>query len=221
MSLNDRMRAKAAYKMIWCDGIAYRVRPVDTRALAKVGQAQLEGSASYRQAMSEARAGSRADSAQAVGADEQTVAKLRDLEAEEERGKIEHYFRVLQESPERSEAFAKRMDAYICAAVVGSCDVEIPGAKGVLVVAAADVKEAATKSGAKAEPTTFVMLEKDQDLDRHRYWVQHLPQQTRLSLGASIMGLQSAVREVAPFRFGSSVAPTVRSDSPPVRETAQ
>lgn len=110
------------------DGLALRLRRVDSEDLARVGHDHLEGSEAYAQVAAAQAAAQKASLLRGVlvqqGMDPSPV--LADLAASERRAAVER-LHALTDSPEKETALLARCDAYLCAAVDGGAEIAHPG----------------------------------------------------------------------------------------------
>lgn len=198
------------------DGMAYRVRRVDSSALRAVGFAHLEGSEAYAAAQQEIAAerreqlaamGQHADEAARAAA----VAKARAVE----QRRAARSLVALTATREGAAAFRARCDAYLCAAIDAAAELAVPVDEPTIVY------DAPAVAGAWV-PWRWTSAPEEHDPGAGVVSIGYLPEPVRDLLGLAVQGALQGVtrRRVGAFRAGSGPAAAPPPDRAGVRDDA-
>jgi hypothetical protein len=196
MGAKNRLRAAMAVRYAAVHGgLVFRLKHVRTRDLLEVGFAQLEGDRALAELQKEQRA-------------ERKMAKMDATQqarmAEIQKRQMVAYFEKVGARPSSAVAFEQRMDAYVCAAVVGVgqltgealAQLDLSDEKPVVPLGSDFDPEKWCQpdedTGLHIEPLRFVADEQDAD-NEDLMWVESLPALHRGALGAYVMAQSKGV----------------------------
>jgi hypothetical protein len=194
----------------------FRVRPVNSDKLARVGHAHLEGSASYKEAMSKLRIEVQKYRDQIAGLPIDKREERERLADEANRLQSKRRLEAFCATPDGELALLDRCTSYICAMVTGAgrmletTEVPPPGTivspetdpATVLMDLRNDGEIEAGRPPIYVEEIRFVAREEEQDLDKGHYWVYAaMDADARVTLGTVLMNLQSVAHLLEPFRL--------------------
>lgn len=224
MGLGDVVRETQRDRVIAVGRWLLRVRRVNSDDLRRVGWAELEGSASAREARQQVQDQAAVDRAQALGGEAQADRKRAMLEADRRRQAAATFDRMTS-TPEGQAAWTRRCDAYIRACVVGAGRLRDDIDAGpVAVHELEDIPQIAAEldPGVYLAPARIVPDEADADLDASpaRVWIHVLTAEERILVGTVLIRLQSVAGEVRPFRGARGAAAADRADGEGLRADA-
>lgn len=204
------------------DGSAFEIRRVRSADLVAFGMAEIVGAADVAAALADIKQEQRTA---LVGDDEEAKAKQAAIESRNSAAAMQAIQKEILKSPERIQAFAGRIDGYVCAAVVAAGEWTPPEWE-TLEDEKAEAEAAGKRSKgwditaddcAYMEPVRFCMAEDGQDHDADRVWVVLLAETTRQAIAAAAMELTSSRAAVRPFRREPGDVPAVASNGPRLR----
>lgn len=115
----ERLSKRAGNVLCHLSGHVYELQHVDSWALGLVGRAELEGSALYHEALSEAHRREPIAAAKAAGATDEEVEPIAQQHAKVAARLVRAQMEAAVRAPGGAKALRARMDAYVMAAVVG------------------------------------------------------------------------------------------------------